>query len=192
VVKGTVIGTQTDFDGYYSLNNVPNDALLVFTYVGYSSKTITVGSQTLINVELDEDASALDEVVLVGYGSLKTKDLTSSITTIKSEEINATPTGQALQALQGKVAGLQIVNNGAPGQAPVVRIRGIGSYAGGASSPLFVVDGMFFSNIDFLNTADINTISVLKDASAAAIYLQNRQHQKVRLLQAVKSWAYVE
>ena len=170
VVKGTVIGTQTDFDGYYSISNVPNDALLVFTYIGYSSKTISVGSQTSIDVVLEEDAAALDEVVLVGYGSLKTKDLTSSITTIKSEEINATPTGQAMQALQGKVAGLQIVNNGAPGQAPTVRIRGIGSYSGGASSPLFVVDGMFFENIDFLNTADINTISVLKDASAAAIY----------------------
>ncbi|MDX1326252.1 MAG: SusC/RagA family TonB-linked outer membrane protein, partial [Arenibacter sp.] len=90
--------------------------------------------------------------------------------TIKSEELAATPTGQAMQALQGKVAGLQIVGNGSPGQSPTVRVRGIGSYDQGASGPLYVVDGMFFNNIDFLNTSDITSISILKDASAAAIY----------------------
>lgn len=170
VVKGSVIGAQADFDGYYSISNVQVGATLVFSYIGYATQEVVVTNQTTINVTLSEDAEALEEVVVVGYGELKVKDLTSSITTINSEEINATPTGQAMQALQGKVAGLQVVNNGAPGQAPTIRVRGIGSYAGGASSPLFVVDGMFFENIDFLNTADITSISVLKDASAAAIY----------------------
>lgn len=170
VVKGSIIGAQTDFDGYYSLSNVPQGATLVFTYIGYAKQEAVVGSQNIINITLEEDAEALEEVVVVGYGELKVKDLTSSITTIGAEELSATPTGQAMQALQGKVAGLQVVNNGAPGQAPTIRVRGIGSYSGGASAPLFVVDGMFFDNIDFLNTADITSISVLKDASAAAIY----------------------
>jgi TonB-linked SusC/RagA family outer membrane protein len=170
IVKGTIIGAQADFDGFYTLSNVPQNSILVFSYIGYMKQEFSLENSGRINVVLQADTEALDEVVVVGYGKLRVKDLTSSITTIKSDELNTTPTGQVMQALQGKVAGLQIVNNGAPGQAPTVRVRGIGSYSGGASSPLFVVDGMFFNNIDFLNTADITSISVLKDASAAAIY----------------------
>ena len=141
-----------------------------FLVIGFTTLEIPVNGQTTLNIELQEDAQALDEVVVVGYGEMKVKDLTSAITTIKSEELAATPTGQAMQALQGKVAGLQIVSNGSPGQSPTVRVRGIGSYDQGASGPLYVVDGMFFNNIDFLNTSDITSISILKDASAAAIY----------------------
>tara|TARA_R110000796_G_scaffold170559_1_gene287460 strand:- start:12991 stop:16005 length:3015 start_codon:yes stop_codon:yes gene_type:complete len=170
IVKGTTTGTQTDFDGNFSLDNVPINATLVFSYIGFTTLEIPVNGQTTLNIELQEDAQALDEVVVVGYGEMKVKDLTSAITTIKSEELAATPTGQAMQALQGKVAGLQIVSNGSPGQSPTVRVRGIGSYDQGASGPLYVVDGMFFNNIDFLNTSDITSISILKDASAAAIY----------------------
>tara|TARA_R110000764_G_scaffold110192_1_gene196558 strand:- start:9887 stop:11140 length:1254 start_codon:yes stop_codon:yes gene_type:complete len=170
IVKGTTTGTQTDFDGNFSLDNVPINAILVFSYIGFTTLEIPVNGQTTLNIELQEDAQALDEVVVVGYGEMKVKDLTSAITTIKSEELAATPTGQAMQALQGKVAGLQIVSNGSPGQSPTVRVRGIGSYDQGASGPLYVVDGMFFNNIDFLNTSDITSISILKDASAAAIY----------------------
>ncbi|GBF18589.1 MULTISPECIES: SusC/RagA family TonB-linked outer membrane protein [Arenibacter] len=170
IVKGTTTGTQTDFDGNFSLDNVPINATLVFSYLGFTTLEIPVNGQTTLNIELQEDAQALDEVVVVGYGEMKVKDLTSAITTIKSEELAATPTGQAMQALQGKVAGLQIVSNGSPGQSPTVRVRGIGSYDQGASGPLYVVDGMFFNNIDFLNTSDITSISILKDASAAAIY----------------------
>ena len=107
--------------------------------------------------------------MVIGYGTQQEKDLTSSITTIKTEDIVKTPTAQAMQALQGRVPGVQIVNSGAPGAAPTVRIRGIGSLESNAA-PLYVVDGMFFDNIDFLNTADIATISILKDASASAIY----------------------
>lgn len=170
VIKGTTTGTQTDFDGNYTLDDVPSDATLEITYIGFSAQEIPVDGQTSINVTLSEDAEALDEVVVVGYGEMKSKDLTSSITTIKSEELDVTPTGQAMQALQGKVAGLQIVNNGGPGQSPTVRVRGVGSYNTGASGPLYVVDGAFFDDIDFLNPSDIASISVLKDASAAAIY----------------------
>lgn len=170
IVKGTTTGTQTDFDGNFSLSNVPENGTLVFSYLGFTTLEILVKGQTEYSVQLQEDAEALDEVVVVGYGEMKVKDLTSAITTIKSEELSATPTGQAMQAMQGKVAGLQIVSNGSPGQSPTVRVRGIGSYDQGASGPLYVVDGMFFNNIDFLNTSDITSISILKDASAAAIY----------------------
>ncbi len=175
VVQGTTSGTQTDFDGNFILDNVPSDGILSISYLGFVTQNIAVDGRSSISVSLAEDAQALDEVVVIGYGEMKSKDLTSSITTIKSEELAGTPTGQAMQALQGKVAGLQVINNGGPGQSPVIRVRGIGSYGTNpndtdTSAPLYVVDGMFFDNIDFLNTADITSISVLKDASAAAIY----------------------
>ncbi len=174
LVKGTTQGTVTDIDGNYRIS-VPNENdTLVYTYVGYASQEVPVNGQSTLNVTLSEDVEQLEEIVVVGYGTQQEKDLTSSITTVKSEEIVKTPTGQAMQALQGKVAGLQIVSSGAPGDAPSVRVRGIGSYPNpdnaNAEAPLFVVDGMFFDNIDFLNTADIESVTVLKDASAAAIY----------------------
>lgn len=170
LIEGTTQGTITDVDGNFSLLAQPTDQL-VFSFIGYEPQTILVGSQQQINIILLESVTGLSEVVVVGYGSLPVKDLTSSISTVKSEELVKTPTGQAMQALQGKVAGLQVVSSGAPGDAPTIRVRGIGSYPGqGNEAPLYVVDGMFFDNIDFLNTADIASISVLKDASAAAIY----------------------
>ncbi|UJH66365.1 SusC/RagA family TonB-linked outer membrane protein [Allomuricauda sp. SCSIO 65647] len=176
ILKGTTTGMQTDFDGNYALADVPSDGTLVFSYIGFTSQEVPINGQTIINVSLQEDTQALDEVVVVGYGELKVKDLTSSIATVDSEVLDLAPVGQPMQALQGRVAGLQIVNNGGPGQSPTVRIRGIGSYDtnqnnnNNSSGPLFVVDGAFFNDIDFLNTADIESISVLKDASAAAIY----------------------
>lgn len=170
VVKGSQRGTQTDFDGNFVLDNVSQDATLVISYIGFISKEMAIAGRNSLKIILDADAQALDEVVVIGYGSMKSKDLTSAITTIKSEELSATPTGQAMQALQGKVAGLQVISSGGPGQSPTIRVRGIGSYDSGASGPLYVVDGMFFDNIDFLNTSDITSISILKDASAAAIY----------------------
>ncbi|MCF4100261.1 TonB-dependent receptor [Gillisia sp. M10.2A] len=169
LVKGTSRGAITDFDGKYSISAANGD-VLEFSFVGMQSQEVTVGNQNTIDISMSYDAASLDEIVVVGYGAQKKADLTGAISTIKSEEISKTPTGQAMQALQGKVAGLQIVSNGGPGAAPTVRVRGIGSYANDASGPLYVVDGMFFDNIDFLNTADITSISVLKDASASAIY----------------------
>lgn len=169
VVEGTTKGTTTDVDGNYSLQLLPDENTLVFSFVGFASQTIEVGTQTVINVVLEADVTSLDEVVVVGYGTQRERDLTSAIATLDGEELQDTPTGQAMQALQGKVAGVQIVSRGEPGESPTVRIRGVGSLQG-KSDPLYVVDGMFFDNLDFLNPADIETMSVLKDASAAAIY----------------------
>src|SRR5690606_1890625 len=178
VVEGTTRGTTTDVDGNYTIQLGPNENTLVFSFVGFQPTVVQVDGRTVIDVVLQSDITALDEVVVVGYGTQRERDLTSAITTISTEDIVKTPTGQAMQALQGKVPGLQVVSSGAPGDAPSVRVRGIGSYprssdeAGESinSEPLYVVDGMFFDNIDFLNPADIESISVLKDASAAAIF----------------------
>jgi len=170
IVKGTTTGTQTDFDGNFVLSNVPSNGTLVVSYLGFTTLEIPVNAKTSFNIQLQVDAQALDEVVVVGYGTQKKADLTGSISIIKSEDITRTPSGSAMQSLQGKVAGLQVVSSGAPGAAPTIRVRGIGSYVGGASDPLYVVDGTFFDDIDFLNSEDIETISILKDASASAIY----------------------
>jgi len=188
-VKNLTIGAQTDFDGNYTIDKVPEDGTLIISYLGFTDVEVNVNGQHQIDVVLKEDAQALNEVVVVGYGKMNVKDLTSSITIIKSEEISKTPTGSAMQSLQGKVAGLQVVSSGAPGSSPTIRVRGIGSFPGtGNTNPLYVVDGMFFDNIDFLNTSDIVSISVLKDASAAAIYGQKAANGVV--LVTTKSGGY--
>ncbi|MEO9477327.1 MAG: TonB-dependent receptor [Cyclobacteriaceae bacterium] len=167
--QGTTNGTITDFNGAYEVSGLNPDAILVISYVGYVEAEIPVNGRTQIDVDLSLNISELEEIVVVGYGTQREKDLTSSISTLKAEELSKTPTSQAMQALQGKVAGVQIVSSGEPGKGPTVRVRGIGTLEGD-SKPLYVVDGMFLDNIDFLNPADIQSISVLKDASAAAIY----------------------
>ncbi|MFB9055831.1 SusC/RagA family TonB-linked outer membrane protein [Mariniflexile ostreae] len=170
IVKGTSRGVSTDFDGNYSIN-VASGQSLEFSYLGFKTKSVSIQNQTTLNVALEPDVAALEEVVVIGYGSQKKADLTGAITTIKSEDITRTPSGAAMQSLQGKVAGLQVVSSGAPGAAPTIRVRGLGSYTGdGASAPLYVVDGTFYDDINFLNNEDIETISILKDASASAIY----------------------
>ncbi len=169
LVKNTTNGTVTDLDGNYNLTVPDENSILVFSFIGYVAQEIELQGRSQIDVILVEDVAVLDEIVVIGYGESNEKELTSAITTIKSEDIVKTPTSQAMQALQGKVPGVQIVSNGAPGASPTVRVRGIGSFEGNAA-PLYVVDGMFLDNIDFLNPNDIATISVLKDASAAAIY----------------------
>lgn len=168
VVKGTTKGATTDLDGKFNLTVSPGENTLVISYIGYENMEVEIGNLRTVNVQLIPSSSSLEEVVVVGYGSTKVKDLTSSITTLKAEDLIKTPSSQPLQALQGKVAGLQIVTSGGPGDSPKIRIRGIGSFQ--SEAPLFVVDGMFFDNIDFLNPSDIASMSVMKDASAAAIY----------------------
>lgn len=169
-VKGTTSGTVTDIDGNYSIATL-SDATLVYSFIGMETQEIPVNNRNYINVSLIDSTTGLDEVIVVGYGTQTVKDLTSSITTVKSEDLIKTPSGNVMQSLQGKVAGLQVVSSGSPGDSPTIRIRGIGSYPGrGNEGPLYVVDGVFFDNIDFLNTSDIASTSVLKDASAAAIY----------------------
>ncbi len=171
LIKGTSQGSITDMDGKFSLQVPPGDQVLVISYVGFETIEIPVGNQAVFDIQLSPSKTSLQEVVVVGYGSTKVKDLTSSIATVKSEDIIRTPASQPMQALQGKVAGLQVVTSGGPGDSPTIRIRGIGSFPGRENeAPLYVVDGMFFDNIDFLNPTDIASISVMKDASAAAIY----------------------
>lgn len=168
LVKGTTIGTVTSMDGDYSLSNVPANATLVFSYVGMLTQEHAVGNRTVINVMIEEDTQKLDEVVVIGYGTSKAKDLTAPIAVIKADDIVKHATTSPMGALQGKVAGVHITNSGQPGSGPDVRIRGVGSF--GDTKPLYVVDGMFFDNIDFLNNSDIQDLSILKDASAASIY----------------------
>ncbi|WP_225000077.1 TonB-dependent receptor [Cesiribacter sp. SM1] len=165
------VGAVTDPDGNYRLE-VPEalqNGTLVISFIGYAEQEIPISNRSTIDVQLAQDVEALQEVVVIGYGTQEERDLTSAISRVKAEEITQTPTGQAMQSLQGRVPGVQIVSSGAPGAAPTVRVRGVGSLDGNAS-PLYVVDGMFFDNIDFLNPNDIESMSILKDASAAAIY----------------------
>ncbi len=169
-VIGKEIFDVADMDGNFSLTGVSTGDVFRVTFLGFVSQEVSVTNANEYFVSLFEDTAALEEVVVVGYGSQKRADLTGAISTVRAEELSKNPTGQAMQAMQGRVAGLQVVSSGSPGTSPAVRVRGVGSYSGGDASPLFVVDGMFFDNIDFLNTADIATISVLKDASASAIY----------------------
>lgn len=168
-VKGTATGTIVALDGSYSLANVSRDAVLVFSYIGYETQEISVNGRTTINVVLQEALGLIDEVVVIGYGAVKKSDLTSSISTVKGEQITEIITGNAMDALQGKVNGVQVMGGGAPGTQPRVLIRGVTTVNG--SDPLYVVDGMpVGGNINFLNSNDIESMEVLKDASAAAIY----------------------
>jgi len=171
LIKGTTKGALTGIDGKFTLSLSPSENILVISFIGYESKEITVGEQKTLTIQLTAMRTTLDAVVVVGYGTTKVKDLTSAITTVKSGDLVKTPSSQPMQALQGKVAGLQVVANGGPGNSSTIRIRGIGYFPGVSNeSPLYVVDGMFFDNIDFLNPSDITSISVLKDASALAIF----------------------
>lgn len=168
IVKGTNNGTSTDFDGNFSIE-VSNNAPLVFSYIGFETQEITTQGKTQINVGLKESASALDEVVVIGYGTSKKSDITGAISSVSSEEISAYPVLNTQQALQGRAAGLQVQsNNGAEPGAPIsVNIRGNTSI-GASSSALFVVDG--FVGAALPQPSDIASIEVLKDASATAIY----------------------
>ncbi|MFV0541942.1 MAG: TonB-dependent receptor [Aestuariibaculum sp.] len=168
VVKGTTTGAQTDFDGNYSLQ-VPNrNATLVFSYMGFVTQEITVGTQTTINVTMKEDASALDEVVVVGYGTQKKSDLTGAIGIADGEVLENRSITSIEEGLQGVLPGLNIsTESGAPGQSMKINIRGVTSINGG--EPLVLVDGAQMS-LDLVNPQEIENISVLKDAASAAIY----------------------
>jgi TonB-linked SusC/RagA family outer membrane protein len=166
-VKGSTLGAQTDGNGNFSLT-VPDDAVLVFSYVGYVSQEITVAGKSSINVSLVASTQKMDEVVVIGYGTANKRDLTGSITKVLGKDIADKPNTNPVSSLQGKVAGLSVVNNGVPGQTPDIRIRGTVSI--GSTHPLYVVNGIFNDNIDFLNPNDIESIEVLKDPSSLAIF----------------------
>ncbi len=167
VVQGTSTGTVTNMDGKYSISVTPED-VLVFSYVGMATQSIKVGTQSVINVTLKEDSQLLAETVVIGYGSAKKRDLTGSITNIKGDEIANKPAMNPLSSLQGKVAGVQIVNSGRAGADPEIRIRGTNSING--YKPLYIVDGLFNDNINFLNPEDIESMEILKDPSSLAIF----------------------
>ncbi|WP_166335751.1 SusC/RagA family TonB-linked outer membrane protein [Sphingobacterium chungjuense] len=168
-ISGKSTISQTDDAGRFTIDATTGDALS-FSFLGYETKTVTVtAGDTVLNVLLEDGNQTLEEIVVVGYGTQRQRNLTTAVATVRADDIVKTPAAQPMQALQGRVPGLQIVSSGAPGASPTVRLRGVTS-AEGASAPLYVVDNMFFDNIDFLNPNDIATINVLKDASAAAIY----------------------
>ena len=167
-VKGTGHGTVTDFNGDYTIS-VDKNATLVFSSIGYKTVEKAVNGQSVINVTLEDEANDLNEVIVIGYGVAKKGDLTSSISAIKGEKLEKLSTGNVMNALQGQVNGVQVTGAGGPGATPRVIIRGVSTING--SDPLYVVDGMpVGTNINFLNQNDIESMQVLKDASASAIY----------------------
>ncbi|MBA7516511.1 TonB-dependent receptor P3 [subsurface metagenome] len=171
LIKGTHSGTITDMDGNYTITVPSSESSLIFSFLGYFTKEITVGTQIQIDVQLVPDIASLEEIVVIGYGTSKAKDLTAPIATVHADEIVSQVTANPAQALQGKVAGVMVINNGSPGSEPQIRIRGIGTaLKDGGGKPLYVVDGVIVENISFLNNNDVESISILKDASAGAIY----------------------
>ncbi|MBQ8990291.1 MAG: TonB-dependent receptor [Prevotella sp.] len=171
IVKGTSTGTVTDFDGNFTIPSVPANASLEISYIGYKTQTIPVAGKSTINVTLQEDAALLDEVVVVGYGVQKKSDVTGALTRVNEEQLNSRPVSNALEALQGKAAGVDITSSERPGTMGSITIRGTRSL-NASNSPLYVVDGipMQSGGIDDLNPRDIEAIDILKDASSTAIY----------------------
>lgn len=188
IIKGTTTGTVTDIDGFYSIPDVPEDAELKFSFVGMKTQEILVGNQAQINITMEEDAIGIDEVVAIGYGTIKKSDLTGSVTSVKTEDLENVKMQSIDQALAGRAAGVQVTqSSGVPGSAPAVRVRGTTSLQG-ANEPLYVVDGFpiyagagsgnagtaagssNISGIANINPNDIESIEILKDASATSIY----------------------
>jgi TonB-linked SusC/RagA family outer membrane protein len=170
VIKGTTNGTETDFDGKYSITASSGD-ILIFRYLGYLSINKTIESSNLIDVSMKEDANILDEVVIVGYGTTTKKSFTGTASVVSSENIDAKAVSNVAQALIGEVSGVSVTRtNGRPGSSATIRIRGFSSIQGN-SAPLYVVDGVPFSgDINAINPNDIESTTILKDASATAIY----------------------
>lgn len=168
LVKGTSIGTATDIDGNYSLQVPSSDAVLSISFIGFEVQEVRVGNRTTIDVVLNQELSALSEVVVVGYGTQERAKVTGAISSISSKDIRALPVPNLASALQGRAAGVNVTNAGAPGTNPIVRVRGIGTV--GNNDPLYVIDGVPAGGLNQINPADIESIEVLKDASAAAIY----------------------
>ena len=171
-VENTTRGAVTNIDGQFSLPLQEGDSVVVVSYIGYTTKRVPLAGQTSIMVVLNVEAAMQEEVVVIGYGTQKKSDLTGSVSSVRGEDLVKVPNNNPLQALQGKATGVQVVSNsGAPGQAPKVRIRGVGSFGDdNKNGPLYVVDGVFMSDISAINSQDIVSLEILKDASAAAIY----------------------
>ena len=171
LVKGTTNGVITNIDGNFTLQNVPEDAIIQISYIGYQTIELKADNPILANVTLEEDAEALDEVVVIGYGTVKKRDLTGSVASLNSEVISAVPSTTAVEALQGRASGVVVSNtNWSPGSSPSILIRGKRSI-NASNDPLFVVDGIpVTGGISEISPSDIESMEVLKDASATAIY----------------------
>ncbi len=169
LVKGTNTGTVTDLDGNFTLNNVGANSKLEISYVGFRTQTVNAASK--VNVTLEEDRQMLDELVVVGYGVQRKSDVTGSLTRVGEEQLNARPVASAIEAIQGKAAGVDITTSERPGSLGSIRIRGQRSINAG-SEPIYVVDGVVLKSggIEALNPRDIESIDILKDASATAVY----------------------
>jgi TonB-linked SusC/RagA family outer membrane protein len=170
-IKGSNKGTSTNSNGDFTLNVSSEKAVLVFSFVGYESKEIQLNNKTNINVVLKTDVKALEEVVVVGYGTAKKKDLTGAVSSVNVEDTRLQPNTNAAQILRGTTAGVQVTDNGRPGQAGTIRIRGINSISA-STAPLIVLDGIIYAggSLSDINPSDIETIDILKDASSTAIY----------------------
>ena len=170
VVKGTSKGGVTDMDGKFTIPSVSPSTTLQFSYVGYKTKDLKVGSNGTLKVVLDEDNASLDEVVVVGYGTMKRRDLTGSVASVKGSDLAKNPVSNVAQALQGQLPGVSVTSqDGRPGATMSIRVRGGGSIVG-SNDPLYVVDGIQVSRIDDIPADDIESIDVLKDAASTAIY----------------------
>lgn len=166
--KGTTNGTMTDIDGRFSIS-VNSNATLVFSYVGYTNQEVSVKGEKNIVVKMASTSVALDEMVVIGYGVQRKSDITGSISSVSGKDINDVPVSSALQALQGKAAGVNIIQNtGAPGSNTTIKIRGTGTV--NDADPLYVVDGFIVDNIDYLNPNDIANVEIFKDAASSAVY----------------------
>ena len=167
-VEGSTNSSSTNFEGKYILNNVRSENKIIFSFIGSVSKIFTIGDQSTINVTLEESTESLSEVVVIAYGSQKRTLVTGAISVVNAKEIGALPVTNAESALQGRAAGVTVVNNGSPGSSPSVLIRGMGTLNN--NSPLYVIDGAITGNLSGLSPNDIESISVLKDASTTALY----------------------
>lgn len=169
MIEGTSRGTSTDFNGRFTVQMSANENVLVISFIGYQTQRVELGARTEVEILLQPDARSLEEVVVIGYGTVRKSDLTGAVSSVRGDDLTKIPAISPMQALQGKVAGMQVTSaSGAPGASVVVRVRGVGTFNN--ASPIYVVDGVILDNIDFLNAGDIESIEVLKDASATTIY----------------------
>ena len=169
MVAGTSNGTVTDIDGQFVLT-VPANAILNVSCLGYAEKQVEVGNQSAITITLEEDTTFLEETVVIGYGVQKKSDLTGAVASVREDDLKNRSTADAAAALQGKVAGVQIISNsGAPGSASQINVRGVSSNSGNIG-PLLIVDGLKVKSIQYLDPSLVESMEVLKDAASAAIY----------------------
>lgn len=166
--KGTTNGTATDTDGQYAINVANGNSVLVFSFIGYASQEIPVNNRNSIDLAMQPDVTALQEIVVTGYTTENRRNVSGAVSTVKATDLTVIPSGNVEQQLQGRIAGVTVVTNGQPGTTSQIRVRGFGAFGG--NEPLYIVDGLPVGSTDFLNPDDIESTTVLKDASSASIY----------------------